>query len=139
MGTAREIRTNQIAGVDRRAFALDPPVSYETYSGDDWVTATTAFVVISRVTYPVIEIMAFPGTYRSRFGREHIQLVDMSEVAVMHGGATFRQLLEQMGYPSITDLHGITTVRTPERDVENHGWGQGGPGSDDYMSFGVGE
>lgn len=145
MGTAVELPTPQVPGtvtVIHRAYRLSPPVSYETYEEDVRVTATVEYVVVSH-NLIISEVMAFPGVYTRNVlsRRERVDIADLSEVAVIKNERwRLHALLEQMGYETITDLNGITTVRTPERGVENHGrWGQGGPGSDDYMSFGAGE
>lgn len=118
MGTAVELPTPPQDGCERRAFRLSPPVSYQTLERGDWITASTEHIVLSRIVYPVAEILAFPGVH-SRSAvlfRERVQILEMSEVAAIKGsGGTVRALLEQMGYETITDLNGITTVRTPER------------------------
>lgn len=141
MGTAYEIRTAKAGPVIRKAYRLDPPFVAPTYDDEDEpITATTEYVVLSN-NLPLVgrdhaEVMAFPGTHRRLFGVDTVSITDMAEVAALKGVHRTRALLAEMGYETVIDLAGRKTVRT-ERGEENHGrWGQGAPGSDDYMSFG---
>ncbi len=137
MHKAFELPTPQVPGTTRRAYRLDPPYSYETYDPDAEavVTATVEYVVISRIP---IEVMAFPGrVVRNILGRERVEITEMSEAAAVKGLHRIRYLLTLMGYRAVTGLNGITTVKHEDGRTEHQGrWGQGGPGSDDYMSFG---
>lgn len=137
MHQAFELATPQVPGTVRRAYRLDPPVHYQTFDHEtsDYVEAVTEYVVISRIAS---EVMAFPGRLRrTLLGRERVEVVSMAEVDSMRGIHRIRTLLTQMGYRAVTDLNGITTVKHEDGRFEDQGrWGQGGPGSDDYMSFG---
>lgn len=141
MGTAREIHTATAGRVIRKAYQLDPPFVGPTNDDEgEPVTATTEYVVLSNNVGEVgrdhAEVMAFPGIYRRFLGVQTVSIADMAEVAVLRGVHRTRALLTEMGYETVIDLAGRKTVIT-ERGEENHGrWGQGGPGSDDYMSFG---
>lgn len=144
MHTAHQFpTTNPAPGqVIREAYRLDPPFEHEGYdpeTGED-VTFHTEYVVLSN---NFREVMAFPGRPVSGFvgfrpvAVKRIEVADMGEVDVITGRHRIRALLTQMGYRAVTDLNGRTTVLHEGGRVENQGrWGQGGPGSDDYMSFG---
>lgn len=148
---AVEIHTPQMRGqtdahqTRRRAYRLVPPYRYDT--GTE--TVVIEFVVLSAclMSYGEMgcaEVAAFPGwhcqTVLGRWkGRPRVEVTSLDPIAELRNSLSHLALLEQMGYPAVTDIYGRITIRTP-RGEENHGrWGMGGPGSDDYMSFGVGE
>ena len=136
MHQAFEIQTEQRGGVVRKAYRLDPPFHHHGYDDDgEYVELVDEYVVLSKIPG---EVMAFPGVLRrTLLGREHVLIASMAEADVLRGDHSTRDLLTQMGYRTVTDIAGRTTVKHEDGRFENQGrWGQGGPGSDDYMSFG---
>jgi hypothetical protein len=147
MNTAHECTTPQRQEVVRRAYRLGVVrlvLERRIEAVGDYVTVHDEYVVLSN---NFAEVLAFPGRpRRSILGRERVEITDYAEVDGLVGAdysainPPTRALLRQMGYRSVTDLAGRTTVLHEDAGVEDQGrWGQGGPGSDDYMSFGVGE